>query len=184
MIIPTNKLFVANIQRLDIVVGMLFIEHYYKKNDYGYRLYELSKQHDPSKFIKLIESFGEEKPRSNGIIVGFKKGYFPITEDYYLNGDGAHRLACCLHFNIKSVPVKIIEKQYKYVAHRGLKWLQDTYCEKDIERIVDFYCKLYFTESEKIKNRINYLLNNHYDDTKINNVNEYKNLIFTTNNDD
>ena len=181
MIIPTNKLFVANIQRLDIVVGMLFIEHYYKKNDYGYRLYELSKQHGPSKFIRLIKSF-EHEIRSNEH--GFKKNYLPITKDYYLNGDGVHRLACCLHFNIKSVPVKIIEKQYKYAAHRGLKWLQDTYCEKDIERIVDFYCKLYFTESEKIKNRINYLLNNHYDDTKINNVNEYKNLIFTTNNDD
>jgi hypothetical protein len=182
--VPVEKLRKANIQRFDIVVNMLFIDCYYQKNDCGHRLYELSKQHGPSKFIKLIESFGEKKRRSNGIIVGFKKGYLPITEDYYLNGDGTHRLACCLHFNIKSVPVKIIEKQYKYAAHRGLKWLQDTYCEKDIEKIVDFYCNLHFAKLEKVKNRINYLLNIHYDDTKINNVNEYNNLIFTANSDD
>ena len=175
MMAPVEKLRRANIQRFDIIVSMMFIDHYYKNNDYGYKLYELSKQHGPSKFTKLIESFGDE---------GFKKGYLPVTEYYYLNGDGGHRLSCCLYFNIKSVPIKIIEKQHEYVAHRGLKWLQDTYCEKDIERIVDFYCKLYFAESEKVKNRINYLLYNHYDDTKINNVNEYKNLIFTTNNDD
>ena len=141
--VPVEKLRKANIQRFDIIVNMLFIDCYYQKNDCGYRLYELSKQHGPSKFIRLIKSFED---------AGFYRKYLPITEDYYLNGDGAHRLSCCLYFDLKKVPAEVNQKKYKYVNHYGLKWLKSNYSDCDIEKIVNFYCKIHFNNLQKIKN--------------------------------
>lgn len=176
--VTVEKLRKANIQRFDIIVNMLFIDCYYQKNDYGYRLYELSKQHGPSKFIRLIKSF-EHEIRSNQH--GFKKNYLPITKDYYLNGDGVHRLSCCLYFDLKKVPAEVDQRKYKYVNHYGLKWLKSNYSDCDIEKIVNFYCKIHFKNLQKIKNKIHNLIEKNYDDTQIKNVDEYLELLFGVN---
>tara|TARA_R100000664_G_C2711023_1_gene107849 strand:- start:78 stop:602 length:525 start_codon:yes stop_codon:yes gene_type:complete len=171
--VPVDKLRKANIQRFDIIVNMLFIDWYYKKNDCGYRLYELSKQHGPSKFIRLIKSFEN---------AGFNRKFLPVTEDYYLNGDGAHRLSCCLYFDLKNVPAEVDQKKYKYVNHYGLKWLKSNYSDCDIEKIVNFYCKIHFNNLQKIKNKIFNLIKSNYDDTQIENVDKYLELLFDINN--
>jgi|TARA_R110000823_G_scaffold218265_1_gene347541 hypothetical protein len=175
MTAPINKLQIANLHRFDIIVSLLFIHQHYKKNDYGYKLYKISKQHGPLHFMQLIESFAQH---------GFKKGHLLITNNYYLYGDGAHRLACCSYFNIANIPTKITINPHTYVNNYGLKWLQDTYCKEDIKKIVDFYCR-YVVEiidncdsPKKIKKRINYLIENNYDDKNIINIDEYLDLIF------
>ena len=185
-----SRLKIANLHRFDMIINLLFINQHYKKNDYGQRLYELSKQHGPSKFIKLIESFAKKRHHSGGIIVGFKKGYLPVTNNYYLNNDGIHRLACSSYFNIADVPIKIVKNPYKYINHYGLKWLQETYNNDDIEFIINFYCKYtidIFCDgalSERTKNinilkhRINHLIKKQYDDTNIKSIGEYIDLIF------
>ena len=102
--IDTKKIEIMNCQRIDIFIRLLFIENYYKKNDFGINLYKKMynfKQTDfVNKFIKLIESF-----ETNSFDKNISK--VPLTDTYELYGDGAHRLACSIYFNIEKMHCNI-----------------------------------------------------------------------------
>ena len=132
----------ANQQRVDILIRILFIEWYYKKNDYGHRLYESSHKAfrinrcnweicGPDCFIELIESFEKN---------GFDKTKpLKITKDYELYNDGAHRLACIIYFNIINVPVEILNVKIKYCNWYDVKWLKQNFSKTDSKIVLERY---------------------------------------------
>ena len=129
---------IANQQRIDILIRILFIEWYYKKNDYGDRLYTRTRETgktDPEmwkkRFIELIKSFEEN---------GFnKKNPLKITNDYSLYNDGAHRLACIIYFKIIKIPVLVLNVKIKYCDWYGIKWLNQNFNETDCKIVLDRY---------------------------------------------
>ena len=139
MKINYKKIKIANQQRIDIFIRILFIEWYYKKNDYGDRLYKqmreisnLNHKMWKERFIKLIQSFEEN---------GFDKTKpLQITNNYRLCNDGAHRLACIIYFNITNVPVQInYTRKINFCDWYGEKWLKENFNETDSKFILDMY---------------------------------------------
>jgi len=133
-----KRIKLANQQRIDIFIRILFIEWYYKKNDYGDKLYtQMRKIHkvDPQmwkeRFIELIKSveengFDETKP-------------LPMTNDYRLYNDGAHRLACIIYFNIINIPIIMNHKNIRYCGWYGTKWLKQNFNKTYRNLILDRY---------------------------------------------
>lgn len=99
--VDINKFVEANKTRLDIFVRVISIEKYMKDHNYDFGLYvKMQKyrcrRHSSDKYVNdfksLINSFITTKKYDDK---------FPIVCDVKLNLlDGAHRIACCIYFNI------------------------------------------------------------------------------------
>jgi len=100
-----------------IMIRILAIDCYYKKNDYGWNWYnemQIRRVNDnplipkhmayhEEEFKTLIKSFEKN---------GFIEEYPIVVNKDFLFIDGAHRLALALYFGIKRITVTIDEKYY------------------------------------------------------------------------
>ncbi len=105
-----NCLDSSGFYRMDLVVKYMAIEAFYGDNDYGFRLYRKlyeSKVADGrvKEFKKLIKSV-----EKNGFIPD-ERVPITVTGDVRPLDEGSHRIACCLYFGIKKIPVKPVKKQ-------------------------------------------------------------------------
>jgi hypothetical protein len=127
VLVETKKIEIMNCQRVDIFIRLLFIDYFFKKNDFGERLYR--KTYPPhkdtgevyfndndrnnyvNKFKKLIKSFVSQKFNKNMPL--------KINKNYELFNDGAHRLSCCIYFKIPVIPCIIIDKKIRYCRYHS-----------------------------------------------------------------
>jgi len=108
--------------RYDVVVRYLFIKKFYSKNkpkNFNFKLYNrLAKARGRSgkrgRFIELISSFEKN---------GFLEKYPLIVKRNFCMCGGSHRLACCLWFNIKKVPIEFNKKNNKIKQLFTKEWL-------------------------------------------------------------
>lgn len=134
-----------NQQRIDILIRILFIENYYDKNDYGFEFYKAHMMHIHqgthrhrrvtkryTDFIKLIKDF-----EKNGFDTN--KSLLHVNDKGELWDDGAHRLACCLYFNINHIPVKICGVSPKPNANYGEKYVKKVFNKKKCDLILKRY---------------------------------------------
>lgn len=103
----------------DTVVRYLAIENYYKKNNFGFDLYNKMQlkrvnQNWELRFRDLIQSF--EK--------GYNKKHPILLRNNYNISDGSHRLALALYHNIQYVYVEI-DKQKKGKRSFSLDWFYE-----------------------------------------------------------
>ncbi|MDD4082618.1 MAG: hypothetical protein PHD05_04490 [Sphaerochaetaceae bacterium] len=114
-----------NMNASDVIIRYLAIENYYGKNNNGFELYnnmmdarvknreKLKGRNDNGvRFKELIKSF-EEK--------GFDNDYPIQLNKYFLLGEGSHRLALALYFNVKEVPVCFLN-QLNIVVDYSADW--------------------------------------------------------------
>lgn len=134
--VETKKIEMMNCQRIDILIRLLFIDNYLKKNNYGFDFYKKMDQtcsKYPEKFIELIESFKEKK---------FDPKYFlTINKNYELYHDGAHRLACSIYFKIDKIPVKIIDQKIPYNNWYGYQYINNKFNVTNKNIIIEEYNK-------------------------------------------
>lgn len=106
-----------NYYNSSIVVKILAIDCYYKKNTFGFSWYnemQLKRVND-NPIVPKYMAYHEDEFRN--LIKSFEiNGYisdYPIVvnKDYYIV-DGTHRLALALYFGIKRVYIKIDKKSY------------------------------------------------------------------------
>lgn len=100
-----------------IMVRMIAIDCYYKKNDYGWNWYNemQMKRVNDNPLIPKHMAYHEEEFKT--LINSFEKNGFieeyPIVVNKdFLFIDGAHRLALALYFGIKRITITIDEKYY------------------------------------------------------------------------
>ena len=110
-----------NFCRYDIVLRYLFIEGFYKSgesSEFDYEPYDLmlkgrGRKYDPRDFMRIIKSF--EK-------YGFNKEYPIVLDSEKIMRNGAHRVACCLWFNIDKIPFRINERKEGRLVF-NTKWM-------------------------------------------------------------
>jgi len=119
--------------RYDLMVRYLFVKNFYANNcpkKFRYKLYskfykyrKVDERSD--KFIKIIKSF-----EKNGFVEEYKP-YIIMNNNYKMCG-GNHRTACCLWFNIKTIPVYIPEKFYDVCKRKKRCWDKDWLISHDL----------------------------------------------------
>lgn len=132
-------------ERWDLIPRYLAIENHFGENDYGWEMFRKLRLHQSSEFgdghaQKLYDqSVREDFEKLIDDIErrGFRRKY-PLV----LNGDTMHitkgwlRFACCLYFEIDTIPCKydILDPESDY----GLNWLQNDvgYTSKEMNQIV------------------------------------------------
>ncbi len=149
--VSPNELF--DIDRLDIVIKYLYINAFITNNNIEYYK-EIYKKH----IYRRTFGFEGSKRKIDDYLFEFDKlinsvktkGYLgePIPISNINTGiiDGAHRLACCLYFNI-DIPVKYVNKK---ALSWNIDWFIDNYFSyEELKLILDnFGCinKLYNNE--------------------------------------
>ena len=153
--VDENKIATMNInyfitdEHIDIIVRYLYVKAYVeKKNYFKYKnLYEKMMHRRVNKsyyeeFNKIIDSF-----KKNGFI---KKYHIPINKSNKLL-NGAHRIACCLYFNINPYVSYFDEDDHNY----NIEWFKENdFTDKEINEIIKTKDKL----KRKYSN-VNYCLN-------------------------
>ena len=129
--INTNELMLCQYKmgifnRYDIVVRLLAIEEYYRKNNYGFSLYEKMQSERAEnasygkislqRFIKLIESYEEN---------GYKKDSELIINEGLHLFDGSHRLALAIYFGITRLTVRIVKREDE--VFDGKEWFEEQF---------------------------------------------------------
>jgi len=108
--------------RYDIVIRYAFIEEFYHRgepDDFSFEPYdrlikERNRKYSSKKFIKIIKSFSKN---------GYKEQYPIVLDSRYIMRNGAHRVACCLLFDIENIPFRINEnKKGKRIFN--LRWME------------------------------------------------------------
>jgi hypothetical protein len=110
-----------NFCRYDIVLRYLFIEGFLdsdKSLDFDYEPYNLmligrGRKYNPRDFMEMIKSF--EK-------YGFNKEFPIVLDSKKIMRNGAHRVACCLWFNINEIPFRINERKEGRLVF-STKWM-------------------------------------------------------------
>ncbi len=138
-----KKIKLANQQRIDILIRILFIENYFSENDYGFEFYNTHLKHvyqgETSRMRRRYNDF-------KNLIKDFKKNGFDtkkslvcVNDKGELANDGAHRLACCLYFNINDVPVKKCGVQPYPCLHYGEEYVKKLFNKKNYDLILKRY---------------------------------------------
>ena len=129
-----------NINRADILVRMLAIDDYYNKNDFGFRFYNEMQRTRCAFNSKIPPEYAEHQEEFIKLINSMSRGYnynYPII----LNKnkellDGSHRLALCLYYNIKQVPVIVCDNEINvdysldWFMRNGLKHFEEFILQK------------------------------------------------------
>lgn len=132
----------------DLIIKLLAIDNYLKKNDYGFDLYKemqyvrmntnkeipIKDRQWEKEFKDLIKSF-----ENNGYI-----NQYPVelSKDFKVF-NGSHRLCCALAFNIEKIPVKFTEKYIDRIWHDySIKWFKNNELSKDEKYINQKYDEL------------------------------------------
>jgi hypothetical protein len=131
-------------QRYDIIAKYLFVKEFYdsgKDASFDFPLYNRMAEANGRKgkfksFLKLIKSFEKH---------GFKEEFpFIIKDNLYMCG-GSHRMACCLWFDIKRVPIKFHDNpkkkslfNEKWMAKHGFEEVLPS-LKKERKRIFEYY---------------------------------------------
>lgn len=116
-----------NLNRADILVRMLAIDNFYKKNANGFKLYNIMQQarcaqnnkipqcqaNNQEAFIQLIKSFEN----------GFDINYPIIVNRNFELLDGSHRLALSLYKHIKDIP--ILRWDTVFTVNYSLNWFKE-----------------------------------------------------------
>jgi len=108
--------------RYDVIVRYLFIREFYikgKPENFEHGLYNKlvkarGKKNKRNEFIKLIASFEKD---------GFLEKYPLVVKRNLCMCGGSHRMACCLWFNIKKVPIIFNKKDNKIKQLFTEKWM-------------------------------------------------------------
>ena len=130
-------------ERLDLVIKYMYVEAYVKQKNYNYCL-DLYKRH-----IALRTGGFEDKKKSindyvndfNNLIEsmkieGFNKNYpIPVSRNNKIILNGAHRLSCCLYFNLDMY----VEFSDKEGLTWDFDWLVKNNFEDDISNILNKY---------------------------------------------
>jgi len=119
-----------NYNSMDLLIRTLAIDNYFNKNSYGFNLYN-KVQHARVNQIKAIprKQYNNVK-RFKKLIKSIQKKGFDINFPLFVNKngiviDGAHRLAICLYFGIKEVPV-VYKKEFADIDYDySLEWLKN-----------------------------------------------------------
>jgi len=138
-----NNIHNNKFNRYDIVVRLLAIDNYYKKNDIGFKLYKKMQKNRLKlndidcdnylkNFINLIESIN-----SNGYDKKFPIQCAPNMK--LLNG--SHRIACCCYFGISNLYVLLNRKQR--INSYNLDWfIKQGFDQHELELIENRYIKM------------------------------------------
>lgn len=98
----------------DLIIKLLAIDNYFKKNDYGFDLYEKMQYTRIKTNKEILVKNKQWKKEFKDLIKSFKEnGYinqYPVelSKDFKVF-NGSHRLCCALSFNIEKIPVKFSE---------------------------------------------------------------------------
>ena len=113
--------------RMDLIVRYLAIEDYFKKNDYGFNLYnKMQKTRIPggiSKHGNIVSENNFKQLISSFINNGFNCNNKIELDSQLRLDDGAHRLALSAYMEITDVPIKIIPNKQDVVY--GIKWFEN-----------------------------------------------------------
>ena len=117
----------TNINRADILVRMLAIDAFYKKNDFGFDFYNAMQRTRCSLNDKVSADYADHLDCFIELIQSMKKGY-DYTKPILLNSnrellDGSHRLSLCMYYNIEKIPVIICDNQTS--IDYSLQWFLD-----------------------------------------------------------
>lgn len=105
------------IENADLLIKLLAIDNYFKKNNFGFKIYEKMQHIRTITNKEIPEQIKNKKWKMEfeDLIKSFEKdGYikdYPVelSKDFRVF-NGSHRLCCALAFNIKKIPVKFTEK--------------------------------------------------------------------------
>ena len=131
--------------RIDIIVKYFAILSYCNKKTFGRMLYDKfqskRKGHNFSTFKPVIKSF-----KKNGWMHE-EENRIPLNE-YGRIHNGAHRLACCLYFDIDNIPVKQLTEDNFDKSIKDAKitigWMKRNKFEKKTIGRVNKMCKKIF----------------------------------------
>lgn len=133
-----NKVLFANGRclRSDIIVRYIGVEHYVKTGEVAPLYEKLQKRrmatlargrdvtYNPNRLTRLVDSFKE---------IGFNRGTPIIIGLNEQIIEGAHRLACCMYFNIDPVPIERWMDQNGSQEHCA--WLRENFDEEELVAI-------------------------------------------------
>lgn len=148
------------LNRFDIVLKMLAVEHILGKNNFGLELYlkgqelRLSEKANLKKFDsdlrQLVSSFQKE---------GFNENYPIITNQQNQVRDGAHRLACSLVFGLEKIKTK---RSDSFKVDYSRKWFRDNFSTLEYNQIEERFEKLINdTDIRKhLSNQVQYMTSN------------------------
>ncbi len=116
-----------NYNASDVIIKFLAIENYFKKNEFGFDLYNKMQKirvlnnprvpnyraYNKKRFISIIESFKEK---------GFDKKHPLIINESFKLFEGTHRMACALYFKIKKVPIVFDSRMIELNTDYSFSW--------------------------------------------------------------
>lgn len=145
-----------NMNISDVVIRYLAIENYYKKNTNGFDLYNEMMEKRVANREKL-KGRNDGGLRFKNLIMSFEKNGFdnnyPIQlNKYFLLGEGSHRLALALYFNIKEVPICFVD-QLDIIVDYSTTWFENNGLPGYKEIIEKAYIRI-LKEKSKIYNVI------------------------------
>ena len=138
ILVFTNEIIKTCIYDYRIVIRLLVIEEYYKKNNIGYNLYRKLQEVHSSKytaekrleaFIRLIDSWHN---------IGYKQGSVLKIDENYEIFDGVHRLALAYYHKLPEIRCDIYSTKGK-----------ETYINDEIKLTEDVIEKIDFSEAER-----------------------------------
>lgn len=127
--------------RYDIIVRLLAVKHYYKKNNFGFNFYR--KMQDSrvypgysviaeKRFKELINSVAD---------CGYDEDSEIIVDKNLKLIDGSHRIALAIYYHIEKVRIRVLNKFED--IHYGLDWFRQYFGEAECEMLIDCERKVF-----------------------------------------
>lgn len=126
----------SEFNRYDIIVRLLAVENYYKKNDFGFDFYRKMQDYRvrlgyaemaEKRFEKLINSVAD---------CGYDTDSEIIVDRNLKLIDGSHRIALAIYHNISKVRIRVLDKFED--IHYGLEWFRQYFSDSEC-KILDQY---------------------------------------------
>lgn len=136
------------LDNVDLIIKLLAIDNYFKKNNYGFDFYKkmqdarmktnkeipIKNRQWEKEFKNLIKSF-----EKNGYINNYP---VELSKDFKVF-NGSHRLCCALAFNVEKIPVRFTEEYIDRIWYDySIKWFKNNGLSKAENYIMQKYDEL------------------------------------------
>lgn len=116
--------------RYDLAVRLLAIEEYYKKNSFGFGLYQKMQERRVASNSKVPKDRANNLERFINLITSFERhgfiNHFPIIINKHFELiDGSHRLALALYYQMGIIPALTNKMHFSERVDYGLNWFKN-----------------------------------------------------------
>lgn len=127
--------------RFDIIVRLLAVEDHYKKNDYGFELYEKMQN------VRIRDGYAlTATKRFKDLINSVEKYGYDTDSEIIVDRnlkliDGSHRIALAIYHKVEKIRIRILDKFTDY--YYGIDWFRDCFDDQECKELSDYEGRLF-----------------------------------------